>query len=471
MAKWWKHTFNKFYNWESDDTFISTGDKYLSSYNIEPVLRPRWLQLSELIVKVYAMTTTGEILQMVTIPGSRRVDISFSEVHLNWLPKQLTIGWSWYCHAWFLYDSTGALKIIVFDQTKYWNCNDDISTATGTVHPWSVTGVVTAVVNSNNTLVYSIGSILYQLSMAGTVVTSSVLMTSLPFGTNVKKLYFYNDLLYVFTQLWADTIIYQCSYDWSKYSINYTHVKKEVSIYDMAWSGANMYWISNLWLYQSSGVESKRIKNQLLSNIARCSIYKDDLLYIVHSGDVYRYGTDLPWFPKAFVKLYTHSSGIVALEWQFFMESRTGGESDLLAFGTRYPNTGEIVTIPYDASVLWAEKSIDVIDFAYELKTGKTGASIQIQCMTNLMELVNTANYVNILTLSTLGNDTMRCRIDKKEILTALWSNNPDFQYIRFKIILNWWDPDGSSLARYTPKVYQDIMISGTFLNDAEIYL
>ena len=42
----WKHTFKTFYEGETDDTFIPTGNKYLSSYNIDPVSNPRYLQLS-----------------------------------------------------------------------------------------------------------------------------------------------------------------------------------------------------------------------------------------------------------------------------------------------------------------------------------------------------------------------------------------------------------------------------------------
>lgn len=93
--------------------------------------------------------------------------------------------------------------------------------------------------------------------------------------------------------------------------------------------------------------------------------------------------------------------------------------------------------MPYDAGVLWAEKNLNVIEFAYELKTGKTGASVQIQIQTNIMELNNTSTYINLRTLSTLGNTVMRCRIDRQEILTALASETPDWQYARFKIILN----------------------------------
>lgn len=81
MAKQWKHTFSKFYNGETDDTFIPTGDKYLSSYNIEPVLHPRYLELSERIVKTFAFTTTSDISVIVPIPNNK-IYISFSEVFL-----------------------------------------------------------------------------------------------------------------------------------------------------------------------------------------------------------------------------------------------------------------------------------------------------------------------------------------------------------------------------------------------------
>ena len=127
--------------------------------------------------------------------------------------------------------------------------------------------------------------------------------------------------------------------------------------------------------------------------------------------------------------------------------------------------------MPYDAGTIWAEKNLDVIDFPYELKTGKTGASIQVQCQTNLMELNSTTTYVNIATLNTLWNTIMRFRIDKPQILAALAGENPDFQYIRFKIIINGWLPDWSGRSQYSPKVYQDIFISGGFLNDADTYL
>jgi len=93
--------------------------------------------------------------------------------------------------------------------------------------------------------------------------------------------------------------------------------------------------------------------------------------------------------------------------------------------------------MPYDAGALWTEKNLQVIDFPYELKTGKTGASIQVQIQTNLMELNNPSTYINLKTLSDLSNSTMRCRIDLSEINTALVSENPNWQYARFKIILN----------------------------------
>lgn len=468
MAKQWKHTFSKFYNGETDDNFIPTGDKYLSSYNIEPVLHPRYLELSERIVRTFAFTTTSDISVIVPIPNNK-IYISFLEVFL-WLVNTTTITtliwWTGYCNWGFLYNTSWALKVYIFDQTNMYRMNANLTTKEATTaHAW---WVVTAVTTASNTLVYAIGSQLYQVNNAGTI---SAALTTMPYGTVVKKLYYYNDLLYVFTQFGADTVIYQCSFDGTVYNITYKHTKEDVTIYDMAWSSGAMYWVSNLGLYQCSGIDSQRIKNVTFASDAKCSFYKDDFLYMLQGGYVARYWTNIPWLPKAYVRLASWSPSIVAIDWITMVEARTSWESDVLDFASRYPNTWEIVTMPYDAWVLWAEKNLNVIDFAYELKTGKTWASIQIQVQTNLMELNNTSTYKNILTLSTLSNSVMRCRIDKKEIIDALSTENPDWQYARFKIILNGWDPDWSSYMRYSPKVYQDILIAGEFINDAETYL
>lgn len=471
MAKQWKHTFSKFYNGETDDAFIPTGDKYLSSYNIEPVLNPRYLELHWLLLKQYALTTTAEIVSMTDIPWWARVDLWTNEAFYNWVSITATTTLPWFSYMGSLYDSSWVLKNYIFGTNdKIAKMNADCSALDGaliTKASWTVT----AVCQAYNTILFSVWSTIYKIDNAWIVWTA---LSTIPYGSVIKKLYFFNDILYVFTQLWADTIIYQASYNgtaWT-YGLSYRHIKEDVSIYDMAWSGWKMYWISNLGLYQTNWTDSQLIKNISFTSWAKCSFYKDSLIYIVDTVNIYRFWTNLVWFPNAFVKLYTHNVSIVAVLWRLFFEARTWWESDLLAFETtRYASTGEIVTMPYDSGVLWAEKNLDVIDFPYELKTGKTWASIQIKIQTNLMELDNPTTYINIKTLSDISNSTMRCRIDRQEILTALSSENPNWQYARFKIILNWGLPDGSSRMQYSPKVYQDILIAWEFINDAETYL
>lgn len=468
MAKKWNHTFSKFYNGETDDAFIPTGDKYLSSYNIEPVLNPRYLELHWLLNKQYWLTTTSDIISMTDIPLGR-VDLSSSEAFYNGTSFTSTTTLPWFSYMGYLYDTSGVLKNYIF------GTNDKIAkmNADCTALDWALitkaTWTVTAVSQVYNTILFAVGSTIYKIDNAGLVWTA---LSTIPYGSTIKKMYFFNDILYIFTQLWPDTIIYQASYDGANYSISYRHIKEDVSIYDMAWSGGKMYWLSNLWYYQTNGIDSELIKNISFTSSARCSFYRDSLVYIVDWLNIYRYGTNLVWFPDAFAKIYTHTASIIAVTGRLFFETRAAWESDLLAFETtRYATTGEIITMPYDAGVLWAEKSLDVIDFPYELKTGKTWASIQIQIQTNLMELNNTATYINIRTLSDLSNSVMRCRIDRQEILTALANENPNWQYARFKIILNGGLPDGSSRMQYSPKIYQDILIAGEFLNDAETYL
>ena len=452
----WKHSFNAFYNGETDDTFLPTGDKYLSSFGIDPSKNPRYLQLSEALVSVGSFVTTDELADILALPDSNYVHLWPWNVFYNTTDRDAIVTGTNYCKAGYLYNTSSALKVYVLDQTNVYRLNADLSTLEATTaHAW---WVVTAIAQATNTLVYAIKNVLYQINNAGTI---STVLSTIPYGSVVKNIYYYNDLLYVFTQLWPDVIIYQCAYDGSVYSISYSHTKEDISLYDMAWSGGKMYWVGNTGLFQTNGMDSQKIKKQSLTSSARCSIYRDDFLYIIDGVNVYRYGTDLPWFPTPFVKLI-NTTNVVAVDWPYLFWARSWWNSILYTYGW-YVTTWEIVTMPYDASSLWAEKTLEVISFCYELAEWKTWASIQVQCQTNIMELTNSVNYVNIRTISELSNWIMRARIDLQEILTALGTNTPDWNYIRFKFVLNKWS------TAYTPKLYQDILIGGSFVNDKNI--
>ena len=451
----WKHTFNAFYNGETDDTFIPTGDKYLSSYNIDPSSNPRYLQLSERLVTTGTMVTTADITDILALPGSAYVYTGNWNVFYNSTEVTSTIAGSSYTFAHYLWNSAWLMKVYVFDWSNVHRMNDTLSVKElSTPH---ATGIVTAVCQATNTLVFSVWSVLYQVNNAGWI---STVLSTLPYGINIKKLYFYNDVLYIFTQDWPDAKIYQARYNGSSYDILYWHTKEDISLYDMCGTGWKMYWTSNVWLYQTDWVDSKLIKRNLFSSASRCSIFQDNFVYIIDWASVYRYGTSLPSFPNPFVKLYTHTTSLAYINWSNIAESRSGWSVNRVSFGGR-ASTGEIITMPYDSWVLWAEKNLEVLCFPYELKTGNDWASIQIQIQTNLMELNNTAIYVNVKTLNTLSNSVSSCRIDTQEILTALWSNVPEFTYFRLKIILN-----RSTSTEYSPKVYQDIYIAGSWVND-----
>lgn len=451
----WKHTFNAFYNGETDDTFIPTGDKYLSSYNIDPSSNPRYLQLSERLVTTGTMVTTADITDILALPWSAYVYTGNWNVFYNSTEVTSTIAGSSYTFAHYLYNSSWLMKVYVFDGTNVYRMDSTLSTKEATTA--HATGTVTAVCQATNTIVFSVWNVLYQVNNAGWI---STVLSTLPYGINIKKLYFYNDVLYIFTQDWPDAKIYQARYNGSSYDILYWHTKEDISLYDMCGTGWKMYWTSNVWLYQTDWVDSKLIKRNLFSSASRCSIFQDNFVYIIDWASVYRYGTSLPSFPNPFVKLYTHTTSLASINWSNIAESRSGWSVNRVSFGGR-ASTGEIITMPYDSWVLWAEKNLEVLCFPYELKTGNDWASIQIQIQTNLMELNNTVTYVNLKTLSTLSNSVSTCRIDTQEILTALWSNVPEFTYFRLKIILN-----RSTSTEYSPKVYQDVYIAGSWVND-----
>lgn len=454
----WKHTFKTFYEGETDDTFIPTGNKYLSSSNIDPSSNPRYLQLSERLVTVDTETTTADLTDILALPWSAYVYTGSWNVFYNSTERTSTIWGSGYSFSHYLYNTSSALKVFVFDSTSVYRMNSDLSTKEATIA--TAGGTVTAVCQATNTLVFAIWSVLYQLTNASTI---STVLTTLPYWITVKKLYFYNDILYIFTQNWPDTVIYQTRYNGSSYEILYGHTKEDITIHDMCGSGGKMYWVSNVWMYQTDWQDSQLIKRKTFTSSARCSIYQDNFVYIIDSTEVCRYGTNIPWFPKPFVELYNHDVSLAAVNWAIFLESRSGWSVDRLSFSGR-ASSGEIITMPYDASALWADKNLEVICFPYELKTGNSGASIQIQMQTNLMELDNSATFNNILTLSDLSNDVGICRIDASQILTAMSTKTPNFSWIKFKIILN-----RSTSTEYSPKVYQDIYIAGSFINDSKV--
>ena len=451
----WKHTFNAFYNGETDDTLLPSGDKYLSSYNIDPSSNPRYLQLSERLITTNTLTTTADITDVLILPGNAYVYTGNGNVFYNSTEVTWTIAGSVYTFAHYLYNSAWLMKVYVFDWSNVYRMDSTLSTKEATTA--HATGTVTAVCQATNTIVFAVWSVLYQVNNAGWI---STVLSTLPYGINVKKLYFYNDVLYIFTQDWPDAKIYQARYNGSSYDILYWHTKEDISLYDMCWTGGKMYWVSNLWLYQTDGVDSKLIKRNLFTSSSRCSIFQDNFVYIIDWATVYRYWTSLPSFPYPFVKLYTHTTSLASINWSNIAESRSGWSVNRVSFSGR-ASTGEIITMPYDAWILWADKNLEVLCFPYELKLGNAGASIQIQIQTNLMELNNTATYVNLKTLNTLTNSVSTCRIDKQEILTALGSNVPEFTYFRLKIILN-----RSTSTEYSPKVYQDIYIAGSWVND-----
>lgn len=458
----WKHAFKTFYEGETDDTFIPTGNKYLSSSNIDPSSNPRYLEISAGLSTLNTYTTTASFTEIIPLPQWALVYVWDNNVFWYSTERTSTIWGTSYKNAGWLYNSSGDLKVYVLDATNVYRMNADLSTKESTTaHAWSS---ITAMCQATNTLIYASGSILYQINNAWSISTA---LTTLPYWSTIKKLYYYNDILYIFSQNWPDTVIYQARYNGSSYEIIYWHTKEDISIYDMCGSGGKMYWLSNIWFYQTDGQDSQLIKKNTFTSTARCSIYQDNFVYIIDVVYIYRYGTNIPWFPKPFVRLNEVVTTLTALNWITFAEARSSWSVRVMSFSWKNFNW-EIVTIPYDAGMLWADKNLEVICFPYELKTtqwwSNTWASIQVQIQTNLMELNNSVTFNNILTLSTLSDDVGICRIDATQILTALGTKTPDFSYFKLKIKMT-----KSDSTNYSPKVYQDIFVAGSFINDAKV--
>lgn len=98
---------------------------------------------------------------------------------------------------------------------------------------------------------------------------------------------------------------------------------------------------------------------------------------------------------------------------------------------SKYPDSGFYITLPFDAGDYSEVKTDLKFRVGYQLLTG---TSITIGVMTDAMEMTNTTTYA---TLDTISDTSKRVSyIGIQEILTALGSNSPEWQYLRFKVTL-----------------------------------
>ena len=355
-------------------------------------------------------------------------------------------------------------------QTNYFITSTGVTTTnswvTATIwgaatHPWTTSWTVTASCMVYNDILFARWSFICKYDSVTNVITS--LSSNIPILTwsTVKYMYFYNDMVYIVTTYAGNTITYQVQYSSWGYGI-YGTEKIEWEICTWAvWVWPIIYWTTSNKIYWFSWTSSQLIRFIWVNNsfdeaiFPTSSILVHNKWYIYIGGngtDIYVFWTKYQWRRQSLRKI-TYTESIVWMTRSIWnsLYIATDWQSSLLYIRNNsdtYPNSGFYITLPFDGGDYSQVKTNLKFRVGYQLPTW---TSIDIGVMTDAMEIASTTTYAD---LTTISDTTKRVSyIGVQEVLDALGSNTPEWQYLIFKVTLN--GGGWSSWARdNTPKFY-----------------
>jgi len=399
-----------------------------------------------------------------------------TKVWLNGWDKSATVAWALAFE--YFWDVSGQQKNVFIKSNSCITTNWDVSSVTGTASftAWTWYGVW-ASVSVYWKVLFSNDNIIYEYDPNTPTVAPVNKNSTIPFGSKIIHLYFYNDILYVVTRLYRDTIIYSMQYTntwWTTaYAIYNTDINRWYTCLNAIWDWSSIYWVTSNLIMQFSGWYSQKVATFWWTNnvTSRWQVstpfvaYWTGFLYVASWVTVYTYGTNKPWrtvFLNSFESLVPVSAITPS-----YIHWLSGTSNKLYAYSSVYYNTATIITLPYDAWVYWDDKSNLAFRIGYQLPIATysgTQCSITIWVMTDYMELNNGVNFVTVATIS--DKTKQRQYVSINEINTALsnaWYSD-EWQHIRFKIVLNWWNESSWNMTR-TP-VYFDIKCTHNNIKD-----
>lgn len=320
-------------------------------------------------------------------------------------------------------------------------------------HPGGVNWTVTASCLIYNDLLYAKGSTICKYDTVANTITSLASDVPILAWSTVKYMYFYNDMVYIVTTRWYDTITYMVQYSTSWYEIySREEVKGETCVWAVG-NGSIVYWITTTKIYWFSGGTSQLLRYIGTNNSFEEATFTSTpslafdrgFLYIAWWTSQWKYWAKYQGRRASLTKK-TYTQTILGTTGRYIQTQST--TNYIYADSSKYPDSGFFITLPFDAGDYSEVKDSLKFRVGYQLLTG---TSITIGVMTDAMEMANTTTYADVVTIT---DATKRVQyIDITEILTALGSNAPEWQYLRFKVTLTGWA--GSSWARdNAPSIY-----------------
>lgn len=374
-----------------------------------------------------------------------------SVILLGWVNKSATLAWA--KRHEYLIDSSGNQVNYFIDNSNVYETDYNVSTINDTEAHAAWSWVVTASCLVYNEILYARGSTILKYDTV--THTSTTLASDVPIltGSTVKYMYFYNDMVHIVTVRGYDTIIYQVQYSSTGYGIYGKElIQGEVCVWAVG-NGAIVYWITTNKIYGFSGVNSQLLRYIGTNNsfaeatfTATPSLaYNAGFLYIAAWPYIWKYGSKYQGRRASLTKKM-FSSWILGITGAYIQLQAT--TNYIYVDSSKYPDSGFYITLPFDAGDYSEVKTDLKFRVGYQLLTG---TSITIGVMTDAMEMTNTTTYA---TLDTISDTSKRVSyIGIQEILTALGSNSPEWQYLRFKVTLT-WGGGSSGLRDNTPTIY-----------------
>lgn len=402
-----------------------------------------------------------------------------TKVWLNSWNKSSVVAWALAFE--YFWDVSWYQKNVFIQSTSCITTDSTVSSVTGSATftvwtwywVWPSTSVYGKVLFSNDNIIYE-----YDPATPSTAPVNK--NDKIPFWSKIMCLYFYNDILYVVTRKFSDTIIYSMQYENNAWTTSYEIYNADKNVgytcLGAIWDGNSVYWVTPNYIMQFSWGASQQISTFWGSTSVTSPWFISDakmsystwFLYVANQNTVYRYGSNKPWrypYLTSFSSPVTVSaitpSYIHGLSWVY---------NKLYALSSAFHDTATIITLPYDAWVYWDEKSNLQFRVGYQLPIATyswTQCSITIWVMTDYMELNNTVNFVTVATIT--DKTKQRQYVSIQEINNALWNAwySSDWQYIRFKIVLNWWNESSWHMTR-TPLFFDIKAIHNTIKDELE---
>ena len=477
------------WGWISDDAFLTRANECLDMDGIDIRTTPRKIQADFAFLGTYAIDTApyNDTLNYVTetldwvvqsygyhcyitttnidslVAGADRhitVGSNFSDYNVTTNPE-------WIRHFFFTNNgSTNPIKIVA--RVAGVNANRTAVNTSGWASPANiVSNSCTAVCYLwKGSIIFARGNKIYEFNPDTETLTAGAKI-ELEIGAVVKNLYYYNGQITIVYNIWNDCYIRNATYDGVIYKLTYY---ADINPGDKCLSSTinrwMLYWISTSGIFQYSG-QSQLVKKYPFTSSAICA-YSQWVLRIADTTNYYEYGVNKPGYGTPLTRM----SMVLPMLWITSLYAITfqNGLNKFKLEDRRwaYKASNFYITAPYTAGQFGIQKKWLTIRIWYRFSrllsytTTTIQETITIQIQTDLMERVNSVNYLTIANITDLETNSLD--IWFQQINKALQTNgySCDFGYIRFKIILGAGDPYtayGSTLFRKTPEVF-DFYIS-----------